>query len=76
MSLFSQLRCALRSSNNVNIANNCLVLRHYSLNDATKLKIDSMVKSDKVVIFMKGLPNAPRCGFSNAVTQVCFISSL
>lgn len=35
-----------------------------------KEKIDKMVKSNKVVVFMKGTPGAPRCGFSNAVTQV------
>lgn len=35
-----------------------------------KSQIDNMVKSSKVVVFMKGTPGAPRCGFSNAVTQV------
>lgn len=29
-----------------------------------------MVKKSKVVVFMKGNPEAPRCGFSNAVVQV------
>lgn len=32
--------------------------------------ISKIVKSDKVVVFMKGIPDAPRCGFSNAVVQV------
>lgn len=32
--------------------------------------LDKMVKSDKVVVFMKGVPDEPRCGFSNAVVQV------
>lgn len=33
-------------------------------------KIDSIVKNNKVVVFMKGVPDAPRCGFSNAVVQI------
>jgi Glutaredoxin-related protein len=32
--------------------------------------IDEMVKKSKVVVFMKGVPEAPRCGFSNAVVQI------
>ena len=27
-----------------------------------------MVDKDKVVVFMKGVPEAPQCGFSNAVS--------
>jgi len=33
-------------------------------------KIDGMVKEEKVVVFMKGVPAAPQCGFSNAVVQI------
>lgn len=33
-------------------------------------KLSKMVKDDKVVVFMKGDPESPRCGFSNAVVQV------
>jgi monothiol glutaredoxin len=29
-----------------------------------------MVKANKVVIFMKGTPEAPRCGFSNQAVQI------
>ncbi|KAG9344739.1 hypothetical protein JZ751_010426 [Albula glossodonta] len=29
-----------------------------------------MVKKDKVVVFMKGTPSQPMCGFSNAVVQI------
>ena len=29
-----------------------------------------MVKNNKVVVFMKGNPEQPRCGFSNAVVQI------
>ena len=35
-----------------------------------KKKIEGMVKANKVVIFMKGTPEAPRCGFSNQAVQV------
>lgn len=35
-----------------------------------KKKIEEMVKTNKVVIFMKGTPEAPRCGFSNQAVQV------
>lgn len=38
---------------------------------ATKLdEIGNLVKKNKVVVFMKGIPEEPRCGFSNAVVQV------
>uniref|UniRef100_A0A1B6GXT5 Glutaredoxin-related protein 5, mitochondrial n=1 Tax=Cuerna arida TaxID=1464854 RepID=A0A1B6GXT5_9HEMI len=32
--------------------------------------IDKMVKKTKIVVFMKGVPSEPRCGFSNAVVQI------
>ncbi|CAF0720676.1 unnamed protein product [Adineta steineri] len=35
-----------------------------------KKKIDDFVKSNKIAIFIKGEPGAPRCGFSNAVLQI------
>ncbi|GFU02830.1 glutaredoxin-related protein 5, mitochondrial [Nephila pilipes] len=37
-----------------------------SLND----KISDLVKKSKVVVFMKGVPELPRCGFSNAVVKI------
>lgn len=37
---------------------------------AIKERIDGIVKESKVVVFMKGVPEAPRCGFSNAVVQI------
>lgn len=36
----------------------------------TKENIQSLVNKSKVVVFMKGVPESPRCGFSNAVTQI------
>lgn len=35
-----------------------------------KEEIEKLVKNDKVVVFMKGVPEQPRCGFSNAVAQI------
>ncbi|XP_057328826.1 glutaredoxin-related protein 5, mitochondrial [Microplitis mediator] len=38
---------------------------------ATSVKdIPNLVKQNKVVVFMKGVPEEPRCGFSNAVVQI------
>jgi len=33
-------------------------------------KISEEVKNNACVLFMKGIPSAPQCGFSNAVVQV------
>lgn len=33
-------------------------------------KFDEVVNKDKVVVFMKGVPAQPMCGFSNAVVQI------
>ncbi|XP_011505077.1 PREDICTED: glutaredoxin-related protein 5, mitochondrial [Ceratosolen solmsi marchali] len=33
-------------------------------------EIKGLVNKNKVVIFMKGIPEEPRCGFSNAVVQI------
>lgn len=32
--------------------------------------LGEIVKKDKVVVFMKGTPAQPMCGFSNAVVQI------
>ncbi|KAI8130900.1 hypothetical protein FF38_02951 [Lucilia cuprina] len=32
--------------------------------------LKQLVNTNKVVVFMKGNPEAPRCGFSNAVVQI------
>ncbi|CAH2090450.1 unnamed protein product [Euphydryas editha] len=51
--------------------NNTFKLTRRLLADATiNEKIDKIVKENKVVVFMKGVPDAPRCGFSNAVVQI------
>jgi monothiol glutaredoxin len=38
--------------------------------DDTIQKIEGELKKNKVVIFMKGTPEAPRCGFSAATVAV------
>uniref|UniRef100_A0A0A9XU97 Glutaredoxin-related protein 5, mitochondrial n=1 Tax=Lygus hesperus TaxID=30085 RepID=A0A0A9XU97_LYGHE len=38
--------------------------------EAGKPDFTNMVKKNKVVVFMKGIPDAPKCGFSNAVVQI------
>lgn len=43
---------------------------------APKDEIDKLVKNNKVVVFMKGVPDAPKCGFSNAVVQILRMHSV
>ncbi|XP_048393918.1 glutaredoxin-related protein 5, mitochondrial [Stegostoma tigrinum] len=37
---------------------------------ATRKRLEGLVKKDKVVVFIKGTPAQPMCGFSNAVVQI------
>uniref|UniRef100_W5MPP1 Glutaredoxin-related protein 5, mitochondrial n=2 Tax=Lepisosteus oculatus TaxID=7918 RepID=W5MPP1_LEPOC len=37
---------------------------------AGNVELGELVKKDKVVVFMKGTPAQPMCGFSNAVVQI------
>ena len=36
-----------------------------SLNDNTREKIENLIQQNRVVLFMKGTPKAPQCGFSS-----------
>nr|XP_009858324.1 LOW QUALITY PROTEIN: glutaredoxin-related protein 5, mitochondrial-like [Ciona intestinalis] len=40
------------------------------IDTGSKEHIQSLVKNNKVVVFMKGIPDKPMCGFSNAVVQI------
>lgn len=40
------------------------------MTDETQKAIDDAVKSNDVVLFMKGTPTFPQCGFSSVVVQV------
>ena len=41
-----------------------------SLDQAVRQQIDSIVGSDRVVLFMKGTPEMPQCGFSATTTSI------
>jgi monothiol glutaredoxin len=47
-----------------------LPFRAFALAADQKSRLEQLVTKDKVVVFMKGVPDSPRCGFSNAVIQV------
>ena len=36
-----------------------------TLNDSTREKIENLVQQNRVVLFMKGTPKTPQCGFSS-----------
>ena len=40
------------------------------LNEKTRARIEEMVASDRVVLFMKGTPQMPQCGFSATTTGI------
>ncbi len=40
------------------------------MNDSTRTQIDSLVKSNHVVLFMKGSRHFPQCGFSATVAKI------
>ena len=41
-----------------------------SSSDEIQKKLSELVAAKDVVVFMKGVPEAPMCGFSNAVVQI------
>lgn len=36
----------------------------------TQAKIAAQIEQNDVILFMKGVPDAPQCGFSNVVVQI------
>ena len=40
------------------------------MSDAVQQSIDKAVKENEVMLFMKGTPTFPQCGFSSVVVQV------
>ncbi|KAJ8521293.1 hypothetical protein ONZ45_g1989 [Pleurotus djamor] len=62
---FGVLRPTLRGSL---IATRLQNLRY--LSQETRSAIQTAVDSSPVVLFMKGIPSAPQCGFSKAVVQI------
>ncbi|WWD16148.1 Grx4 family monothiol glutaredoxin [Kwoniella shandongensis] len=53
----------------VSRSSNILNQRRFLSDEARKL-IDNAVQSNPLVLFMKGTPEAPQCGFSRAVCQI------
>jgi monothiol glutaredoxin len=41
-----------------------------TLDDASRQRIEKIIGSDRVVLFMKGDRNVPQCGFSATVVQI------
>ncbi|KZT70818.1 glutaredoxin [Daedalea quercina L-15889] len=69
-SLRSGLSSSLRTSATVAFSSPRIALARRFLSDDARAKIQSAVKSTPVVLFMKGTPEAPMCGFSRAAVQV------
>ena len=40
------------------------------MNETTKKKIEDMIETNDVCLFMKGSPDVPQCGFSLAISNV------
>ena len=40
------------------------------MSDSTRRRIEDIIGSSDVILFMKGIPAAPQCGFSAAVVQI------
>ncbi|KAK1925083.1 thioredoxin-like protein [Papiliotrema laurentii] len=46
------------------------------LSDQARKLIDDAVKENPLVVFMKGTPDAPQCGFSRAVCQILDVNGV
>jgi len=55
---------------NSQLRNAQFVQQRRLLSDDSRKKIDAAVKANPVVVFMKGTPSTPQCGFSRAVAQI------
>ncbi|XP_053545323.1 glutaredoxin-related protein 5, mitochondrial [Bombina bombina] len=69
-SLYRLSATLLRRGNNPGTAAAVLGRRWWSQNTSSREHLESLVKKDKVVVFIKGTPAQPMCGFSNAVVQI------
>ena len=43
------------------------------MDQQTNDMIKNEIESNEVCLFMKGTPDAPQCGFSMAVTNICLL---
>lgn len=64
------LRTEVRRKSVKFVTSNDLLRRSFSDDASISDRIKKMVNNNKVVVFMKGVPDQPMCGFSNAVIQV------
>ena len=48
----------------------------YCMNDTIQGNIKNLVKSNDVVLFMKGTKETPQCGFSNAIVNILSFMNL
>ncbi|KAG0241659.1 glutaredoxin [Mortierella sp. GBAus27b] len=46
------------------------------LSDSTKKTIEDALANNRLVVFMKGTPSAPQCGFSRAVMQILHVQGV
>ncbi|KAI9020436.1 thioredoxin-like protein, partial [Hyaloraphidium curvatum] len=46
------------------------------LSDALREMLDKETKGNDVVLFMKGTPDAPRCGYSRAAVQILQVNGV
>ncbi|KAF7845661.1 hypothetical protein BT93_L1360 [Corymbia citriodora subsp. variegata] len=63
-------RSALRPRHNPLLSSRFSVLQTRLLSSETRQAIDKAVASAPVVLFMKGTPETPQCGFSRASIQI------
>ena len=40
------------------------------MNETTKKKINDLIETNEICLFMKGTPESPQCGFSLAVSNI------
>ncbi|VVC43539.1 Glutaredoxin,Thioredoxin-like fold,Monothiol glutaredoxin,Glutaredoxin, PICOT-like,Monothiol [Cinara cedri] len=73
MSLFRQITNIIKTTQVDSFKVLCSKFLSTKNDDPVQSYIDKLVKNHKVVVFMKGDPQAPRCGFSNAVVDILSI---
>ena len=65
-----QLTTTYSNQLNTNFEPKPFHFRHFCVDTGSSEHIKKLVDSNKVVLFMKGTPDEPMCGFSKAVVQI------
>ncbi|KAF6753113.1 monothiol glutaredoxin-5 [Ephemerocybe angulata] len=68
--LFNSSLRTLARPTSLRLPTPALALAYRTLTTEARATIQNAVKAAPVVLFMKGTPDAPQCGFSRAVVQV------